>query len=187
MTWDEIAARQGGVIGRRQLQAGGQTKSAVTRQVDRGELGLVLEGVFLVRGAPFTRLAAVWAAVLATDGVVGFETAAYLWRQLDEPPDRVHVCVPHAVRSHAAPWIVLHRVVLPTWARTQRGALPVTTRSWTVLDLVATTRRESEATRLLDRGLQQGWVSMRDLDQRLAGAKGRDRQRPPAPAARALR
>ena len=129
--------------------------------------------MFLVRGAPVTRLALVWAAVLGTDGVVGFESAAHLWRQIDEPPDRVHVCVDHAVRSHAPPWMMLHRVVLPSWARTYRGALPITSRSWTVLDLVAVARRESDGVRLLDRGLQQRWVSPRDIDERLAGAKGR--------------
>jgi very-short-patch-repair endonuclease len=173
MTWDEVAARQGGVVSRRQLLAAGQSKSAVTRLTDRGQLGPMLQGVFLVRGAPTTRLALIWAAVLGTEGVVGFESAAHLWRQLDDPPDRVHICVDHVVRSHTPSWMVLHRVVLPSWARTYRGSLPVTSRSWTVLDLVAVARRETEATRLLDRGLQQKWVSPHDIDERLAGAKGR--------------
>lgn len=173
MAWDEVAAKQGGVVSRRQLSAAGLSKSAVTRLADRGELAPMLQGVFLVRGAPTTRLALVWAAVLGTKGVVGFESAAHLWRQLDDPPDRVHICVDHAVRSHAPPWLVLHRVVLPSWARTHRGALPITSRSWTVLDLVAVARRETDATRLLDRALQQQWVCLRDIDERLAGAKGR--------------
>ena len=173
MRWDEVAARQGGVISRGQLRDAGLSKSTVTRMAVRGELGPLLEGVFLVRGAPTTRLSLTWAAVLGTHGVVGFESAAHLWRQRDEPPERVHVCVDHDVRSHAESWVVLHRVVLPSWARTHRGALPITSRSWTVLDLVATARRETEATQLLDRGLQQRWVSPRDIDERLAGAKGR--------------
>ena len=173
VTWAEVAARQGGVISRHQLLSAGLSPSAVSRLVDRDELNLMLPVVFLVRGAPVTRLALVWAGVLGTDGVVGFESAAHLWRQIDQPPERVHLCVDHAVRSHAPSWMVLHRVVLPSWARTYRGVLPITTRSWTVLDLVAVARRESDAVRLLDRGLQQHWVSPRDLDERLAGAKGR--------------
>ena len=173
MTWAEVASKQGGVISRHQLLIAGLSSSAVTRLVDRNELDVMHQGVFLVRGAPVTRLAQVWAAVLGTDGVVGFESAAHLWCQIDDPPVRIHICVDHAVRSHSPHWIALHRVVLPTWARTYRGALPITTRSWTVLDLVAVARRESDAVRLLDRGQQQRWVSPRDIDERLAGAKGR--------------
>jgi very-short-patch-repair endonuclease len=110
---------------------------------------------------------------LATGGVVGFESAGHLWSQLDDPPPKVHVCVDHALRSHAPEWVTTHRVLLPAWACTTRGELPVTTRSWTLLDLIGAARRDSDGSRLLDRGLQQGWLRADDIDRRLIASPRR--------------
>lgn len=173
MDWGALAAVQGGVIGRSQLRDLGAYDQEITRLVDRGQLRRLVDGVFLARGAPLTRQARVWAAVLTTGGVIGFDTAGYLWGQAPEAPALVHVCVDHDIRSHAPAWIRTHRVVLPAWARTTRGDLPITTSSWTVLDLVGAAAREGDASRLLDRGLQQGWLRPDDIQRRLAACPNR--------------
>lgn len=173
MDWDPLAVAQCGIISRTQLRSHGVCDRDITRLVERRQLKRLADGVFLARGAPRTRAAQVWAAVLVTGGVVGFESAGHLWSQLDDPPTRVHMCVDHDARSHAPEWIIAHRVALPAWAHTTRGELPVTTRSWTLLDLVCAARRDSDGSQLLDRGLQQGWVRADDIDRRLAACPGR--------------
>lgn len=173
MDWDGLAAAQSGVISRSQLRSLGAAEREISRLIGRGQLKRLAEGIFLVRGAPFTRPAQLWAATLVTGGVVGFDSAGYLWGQIDDPPPRVHVCVEHPKRSHAPPWLVTHRVLLPAWARTTHDEVPVTTPSWTLLDLVGAARRESDGSRLLDRGRQQGWVGANDIDRRLAACPNR--------------
>jgi very-short-patch-repair endonuclease len=173
MNWDPLAVAQAGVISRTQLRSHGADDREISRLVDRGQLKRLAEGIFLARGAPLTRAAQVWAAVLATGGVVGFESAGHLWSQLDDPPPKVHICVDHDLRSHAPEWVTTHRVLLPAWACTRRGELPVTTRSWTLLDLIGAARRDSDGSRLLDRGLQQGWLRADDIDRRLIASPRR--------------
>ncbi len=173
MDWDPLAVAQNGVISRTQLRSNGASDREVSRLTERGQLKRLADGVFLAREAPLTRAAQVWAAVLLTEGVVGFHSAGHLWSQIDDPPSRVHVCVDHDLRSHAPAWIVTHRVVLPEWARTTRGELPITTRSWTLLDLISAARRDSDGSRLLDRGLQEGWLRADDLDRRVTACPGR--------------
>jgi very-short-patch-repair endonuclease len=173
MSWDGIAVLQHGTISRSQLRSVGQTDRSIGRLTEQKQLWTVLDGVFLVRGAPLTYAARMWAAVLRTEGVVGFESAGHHWGQLAPQPKQVHICVAHPVRSHSADWITLHRVDVPLWGRTTCDELPITTISWTLLDLVGDAKRDSDASMLLDRGLQQGWISLGALDRRLAQCPNR--------------
>jgi predicted transcriptional regulator of viral defense system len=118
MDWYHLASAQHGVITREQLRSFGLYDQLITSLLDRREVWTVLQGVFLVRGAPLTYAARLWAATLRINGVVGFESAGHMWGQLTVQPKQVHICVANPVRSHAAPWIKLHRVDVPPWART---------------------------------------------------------------------
>lgn len=173
MSWAEIASSQGGVISRRQLTAVGLDTRLVTRLVQRQELSTVTEAVYLVRGAPWSLQARLWAAALSTGGVLAFDTAAHLWGVVPQEPRQVHVCVDHARRSRAPDWLRLHRVEVAQWAIQYQSGLPLTSRAWTLLDVIGTQRVPGEASRILDRAIQRAWLTDPDLDGRLRRYPGR--------------
>jgi very-short-patch-repair endonuclease len=165
--WWAVARAQSGVISTAQLAAAGRSPSAITRMARRGELERLSRGVYLAGGAPATLRARLWAAVLATDGVLGYATAGALWGVLDPDDPRVHVVVPAARRVSRPSGVVLHRHDLPPAAVRVRADLPTTSRPTTVLDLLASLPAE-EAGRLADRALQRHWLERDAVTRRLA-------------------
>jgi very-short-patch-repair endonuclease len=170
--WAERAVEQDGVVARAQLAAAGVSGTGVARMRRRGDLVALASGVYLVRGAPLTYRARLWAAVLATDGVLGFATAAHLWGMTADPVDEVHVVLPHDRRVYPPQWVRLHRVPVPATAIVRLAGLPVTSRNWSMLDYLPTLH-SGERSRLADRGMQRGWISATELDQRLRLYPGR--------------
>lgn len=128
-------------------------------------------GVFVVRGAPVGEGTELWIAVLSTAGVLGFATAAHLWR-MDDQPDRIHLIVGSQRRVRPAPGLRRHHVFVPRSARTTIDGLPVTSRTWTLLDHIGRLPRPA-AVRLTDRALQCGWLARRDISRRLRDYPGR--------------
>jgi hypothetical protein len=100
--WPDLAVTQDGVITRRQLLRRGISNAAVGRMHDRDELQVVAAGVYLVRGAPLTYRARLWAAALGTGGLLGFATAVRLWGVTDTDDQPIHVVLPHARRVYPA-------------------------------------------------------------------------------------
>ena len=101
-----------------------------------------------------------------TDGLLGFATAAHLWGTIDSRPDQVHVVIAHSKRLYPPSWVRLHRVPVPPEAQTTQRALPITGRTWTLLDYLPTLHR-TDASRLADRSLQRQWLTTRDIERRL--------------------
>jgi very-short-patch-repair endonuclease len=170
--WGALAAAQDGVISRAQLRAFGLSDAAITRLISSRQIVPVAHGVLLARGAPLTFRARLWVAVLATDGVIGFATAAFLWGCEPDQPHRIDVIVPPARRVTAPHQTRLHRVAILPSAISHRGELPVTTRPWTILDHLGRLP-QAEAYRLADRALQRGWVTPEALRQRRRDYPGR--------------
>lgn len=173
--WGETAERQHGVVSRRQLHASGVSGTTVSRMLQRGALTRCDQGVFLVRGAPLTQTANLWMRVLSTGGVLGFATAAHLWGMDDVPP-LVHVIVGDARRIRRDPGLRRHHVFVPRSAVTKLNGIPVTSRSWTLLDHLGRLS-PSAAVRLADRALQQGWLRRQDLSRRVRDYPGRQGNR----------
>ncbi len=172
MHWAATARAQDGVISRRQLALAGVGSTRIARLVQRGEIEPLSHGVFLAHAAPLTHRARLWAAVCATDGVLGFATAARLWG-IDTPAeDHVHVIIAHDRRRRPPAWIRLHRVAVDPWALTVRNGLPITSQAWTVLDYVAT-RPRSQRSALMDRAVQRRWVTPAEVERRLREHPGR--------------
>ena len=154
------------MITRGQLVAGGRGADAVDDAAARAELTRLCRGVYLVGGAPYSLRARLWAAVLATDGVLFRRTAGRLWGVYDDDDPRIQVHVPHARRISIPARVRLHRCA--AWgSMQQRSGLPVFDRSATVLELLGSLPG-SDASRLADRALQKGWVTRNDLELRLA-------------------
>lgn len=165
VSWRAISRSQGGVISRAQLRTAGVSAHVLVRMVRHGELDRLSCGVYLVGGTPLTTQGRLWATVLATDGVLGYATAGQLWN-VHEADNDVHVIVPRSRRPVPAPWAVLHRQQLPRGPVRHPGELPVTSRSWTVLDLLATLPPK-HAAQLADRAIQRHWLAERDCTDRL--------------------
>ncbi len=172
MSWAVTARSQAGVISRAQLRGHGLDDRAITRLAQAGALDRWAPGVFVVRGAPLTYRAALWRAVLATGGVLGFATAARLWGLDDVRPARVEVVVEPERRITLPSGVRAVRTFVPQSAVTVHDGLPVTARTWTMLDHLGRLAYPA-ALRLADRAVQRGWLATRDVERRLTEYPGR--------------
>jgi very-short-patch-repair endonuclease len=166
-TWMAVARRQEGLIHRRQLHALGVTDRQIHRLVGQGCLRKLDHGVLRVSGAPATRLATLWQPVLATRGVLVSGSAAFLWGMLREPPAVVQIAVRPGRRLTPPPGCQLRRVELTRGELTRRYGLPLTGQIRSALDLLAALDIV-EATTFADRAISQGWLTIADLQHRLA-------------------
>ncbi len=131
------AARQFGVIARRQLMALGLTEYAIDKRVARGVLHVVHQGVYAVGHPRIGRNGRLMAAALAfpAGAALSHDTSGEVWSMLPPTSRRPHVTSMH--RSlHGKPDLILHRVrSLPIEHTTVVDGLPVTTVPRTLLDL----------------------------------------------------
>lgn len=174
MQWWQTARAQGGVVSLEQLRASGLSDDRRDGAVRRGELVVVLPGVYRSASTPLTPAGRRHAAAMWSGGAISHETAAALWDpDVPTSPLLVDVSVMDRVSRNGHPAFVrVHRVVLGPEDVVDVDGLPVTTRSRTVLDCVGTRPRAS-ARALFERGFQRGWFTLTDLDRRLEREKGR--------------
>jgi very-short-patch-repair endonuclease len=148
------------------------SRGVVDGMVAAGELTLVHRGVYLVRGAPLTYEARLWAGVLATGGVLGFGTAGQLWGTADRAPSDLQLIVRRGLHCVVPPRVRVHRIDVPPANVVRRHGLPVTDRATSVLDQLG--RLPAPAARqLADRALQQGWLDIATIEHRLRAHPGR--------------
>ncbi len=141
-----LAARQHGVVSRRQLVEAGVTANTIDHRVTRGRMDAVRRGVYRIGPAPLPlerEMAAVLAyadtSVLSRDtaAVLSDRSAAGLWRLLPDSPNgaEVHVSVRRGHPPSRA-GLRLHRVAsLAADEVTLLDGIPVTTPARTLLDL----------------------------------------------------
>jgi hypothetical protein len=148
----ELAARQHGVVSRRQLRGPGMSDSAVQHRVAVRRLRRVHAGVYAVGSQPLASLGRYLAAVLACgDGaVLSHRSAAALWDLRPSWSRRLEVTQPSRNgRRHAA--ITTHYTrSLPSSEITTRDGIPCTTPARTLVDLAAVAHA-----RELERALEQ--------------------------------
>lgn len=161
MRWHELARTQGGVVTHAQLNATKLSNTGVARLLGTGELVRLTRGVYLAGGAPYSTRARLWSAVLATRGTLVRSTAGLLWGVYDQEDAGIHVALPHARRVAVPSGVQVHRQVIPPREVRHQSGLPVTSRRWTVLDLLAT-EPYRRASRLADRAVQRGWIEPDD-------------------------
>lgn len=108
----ELARRQFGVVGRRQLlDDAGMSRSAIGRTLSRGTLVPILPGAYRLASAPDTFLARAMAVQLWGGGV-GFLsswTAARLRGLRRMPADRIHFTTPPSFARRSPTWVHLDR------------------------------------------------------------------------------
>ena len=136
----DLAARQHGVVARRQLLALGLRSAAISRRIAAGYLHPIHLGVYAVGHQVLGVEGRYTAAVLACGrgAVLGYTSAAHLWNLQRTASGPAHVVVPVA-GGRRRPGVRVHRHPGLTAAETTvRRAIPVTTPARTILDLAAT-------------------------------------------------
>jgi very-short-patch-repair endonuclease len=132
-----LAARQFGVVARRQLLAMGLTRHQIDGRIARGTVRILHRGVLLVAGTPLTHEARVIAALLSAEGpaVASHRSAAVLRGMLPERAGPVHVTV-RADRP-GTPGIVPHTSRRMVDVSSHLG-IPCTADARTLVDVAAT-------------------------------------------------
>jgi very-short-patch-repair endonuclease len=147
----DLAARQHGVVARRQLRALGLADSSISHRLTQGRLHPVHRGVFAV-GHPLLSREGRWmAAVLACGprAVLSHASAAALWEMRFNGSRWIDVTIPRTGRALRDD-IRLHRPQeLPSGEMTVHDRIPVTTAARTILDMAAILK-QAHLERLLD-------------------------------------
>lgn len=134
----QLAARQHGVVARRQLLALGLSADAIKHRVASGRFHPVRAGVYAV-GRPQLSRFGVWMAAVLCCGpraVLSHASAAALWEVDREQPERLELSVPLPLQRRR-PGIVIHRRALGARDVTVRRGIPVTTPACTLVDVAA--------------------------------------------------
>jgi very-short-patch-repair endonuclease len=134
----QLAARQHGVVARRQLLELGFGRRAIGHRVQRGRLHVVHRGVCAVGHRSLTQRSHWMAAVLAAgrDAVLSHHSAAALYGIRPTSRTRIDVTVPRAL--HKTSYLTPHRAVLAPGETTTHDGIPTTTPARTLHDLAAT-------------------------------------------------
>ena len=161
----EIAARQHGVIGRKQLLAAGVSVGAIGHRLRKGTLRPLHKGVYGTGPIP-GRYQREMAAVLACGphAAISDRSAAGIW-ELMRPPPRgapVEVTGPRSLRGPGAGVRLHRRGRLGPDELKPRHSLPLTSPSRTVFDL-STSLNPYELERVLARALRQKLVDIESV------------------------
>jgi very-short-patch-repair endonuclease len=177
-----LAARQRGVVARRQLLAAGISATMIGRRRRDGRLHELHRGVYLVGHSVPPALALEQAALLACgDGaVLSHWTAASLWKLLPHPARRdVCITVPPARRIER-PGIAIRRMRLVHRDIRRRHGLPVSSPPRTILDLAAEPGRDQrtgmpprELEALIAEAQYRGLASEAELRRQVERNRGR--------------
>jgi hypothetical protein len=135
----ELAARQGGVISRKQLFGLGLSAAAIDHRVRRGVLHLVHRGVYAVGHRLVSARGKHFAALLAVNGsALSFASAGASWDLCEDGGRRVHVTVIGRGGRRERPGLVIHRCRLTDDEIVRRDGLVLTSPERTLLDLAGT-------------------------------------------------
>ena len=152
-----LAARQGGVVARRQLVALGFSKAEIDHMVAHGRLHVLYRGVYAVGHRAVGLTGRRWAAILACgDGaVLSHGSAAAAWRLRPSASAVIDVSVGRGGRTRR-PGLRLHcRRSLSAADVTTLDGLPITTPARTVLDLAAAGLRGAKLEAVVDAAVHE--------------------------------
>ena len=171
---ERLAGDQCGVFTRAQALDAGVSPSQIGRRLRCGAWERLTPTVYALASAPPTTQRLEWAAALAGgDGAaLGFCSAARRWRLPAPSCERVHLIVVRQRHPRVPRGVVIHRLVLSPEDVVLIEGIRTTSRVRSVEDCLREFGADVAAT-LLDRSLQQGWVSLEQLSGRAHEARGR--------------
>ena len=157
-----LAARQYSLLSRGQWLASGLTERQLARAIQNRAVFTVHPGVYALRGSKRSFERDVMAACLATGGIASHRCAAFLWkfRKFERPVVEVLVAKGHAPTLTGV--TVRRTTRLDPAEMTHIGAIPITSRSRTLLDLVSVTPDLVEGA--LDGALNRHRISLKSLE-----------------------
>ena len=165
-----LAARQFGVISRRQLIRCGASSTTIGRWVGNARLHRVARGVYAV-GHPRLSMEARLSVALLRAGAgaaLSHLTAAWWWELLRYPPNRVHVSSPGTARSSAAVRVHHPARIERSWHR----GLPTVSVTQALIQ-IAPLCSEAALRRAVAQADHRGWLDRPALDHELArGPRG---------------
>jgi very-short-patch-repair endonuclease len=134
-----IAAKQHGVVARRQLVEAGITEGSIERRVWLDQLHAIHRGVYRVGPLPLPRSREMAAVLVGGDTArLSHRSAGLAQCIFDRQPDGI-IDITAARNRRVPAWIRLHRVsLLPQDEVTSLDGIPITTPARTLLDLAAT-------------------------------------------------
>jgi very-short-patch-repair endonuclease len=155
-----VAARQHGVVTRRQLNDLDLDDDAIARRVRAGRLHRVHPRVYAVGHPRLTQHGRFLAAVLSygEHAVLSHRAAAVLWGLCRERSPRIDVTVPSGGGRRRRGAIIVHRSPLPPAEVTVKEGVPVTTPARTLVDLADVLPR-----RALERAIDEAAYLRMDL------------------------
>jgi very-short-patch-repair endonuclease len=168
----EIARGQMGLFTREQATKCGYTAAQIRRRVSTGAWRRVVRNVFSPDARARTSLWRDRARQLAVPGaVLAGPSAARLWG-MAVPESPTYLIVDRRVRQPPNGVEIMRDCLTRTEVQTFEGMQLVTSRERTVFDCLRILD-ESAGLDLLDRALQQGWVTLPELGMRLRRSVGR--------------
>lgn len=161
----ELAGRQHGVAGRRQLRALSSSREALRSRLRSSGWEALTPNVFRLVGFPDTFAQRCMAGVLdvAPHAFVSRTVAAALWGLPGFGPGQVHVTRRRTTTSGGSHLAVVHESrYLPDHHCTRQDGIPLTTVSRTVFDLAGCVH-PLRAARALDNALTRKYVALEQL------------------------
>jgi very-short-patch-repair endonuclease len=155
----KISAHQHGAFTRRQALAAGFSKRGIEGRIAAGDWLVLKRATYAAAGSPDTweRRATVELLVAGADAAVSHLAAAWLWKLIDERPDRIDVTVPIKRQVNGA-----HRARLGRGDTQAVLGFRVTSPGRTLIDL-ASTVDPAALEAVLDRSLLRGLVSVEGM------------------------
>jgi very-short-patch-repair endonuclease len=171
----ELARRQQGVVGRRQLMDAGWSEGSIEKRIAKGRLHRVHAGVYsLVPRQLISRQGWWMAAVRASkpEALLSHHTAAALWGIRGYSGGAIHVTVPH--KSTSTKRIRRHFSLVPEDERTVEEGIPVTSVHRTIFDLAAGVSVDDVVAMIKEAEYLNRWdrLSLPDLLERYPGKRG---------------
>jgi very-short-patch-repair endonuclease len=165
-----IAGLQRGLVSRGQLLEAGISSTTIDRYVAEGWLHVVHRGVYAVGHAAAIPLGPETAALLAVrEGAsLSHHTAAVMWGMRRPGPGDyfIHVTMPGSPGGRPNGVCVHRSTTLTARDVRRRDGLPVTSPARALLD-IATTATDRELERMLDQGLVERVLTIRDITELL--------------------
>jgi hypothetical protein len=172
--WQELLARQAGMVHRRQAIQAGMTDDEIRHRVRRGSWPAIYPGVYATLTGPLPFASRVWAALLhaGPPAMASHRTAARLQGLIDEDPAMIQISVPNHHRVTPQAGLRVHRPRAWSARKHPGSSTPVTRVEDTVLDLIGATRDPDEVVSLVLRACQRRLTT----PGRLGAAAGRRRR-----------
>lgn len=164
----DLAEATDGLVTSKQAREVGIKDSVLVRLAQRGRLVRAARGVYRIAHYPPDRFAQYREAVLwaqASHGpeqiALSHQTALAIFGLSDVNPAKVHLTVPKdaRLRRESPGWIVIHRSGLAPGEITEHEAMPVTSPTRTIMDVLEATHRVDLVRQAMTDARREGFLN----------------------------